>query len=182
MQQLKEIGTRLADLREVKGISVDDMSQKLGITVDEYIDYENGENDFSFSFLYNVASILEVDVMDIMSGSSPTLTRCAIVKANQGFNISKEGDYDYKHLAFTFKDKKADPFLVTVYPDKNVPELHAHDGQEFNYIVSGKMRFYIDQIFYELNPGDSIYFDSSIPHAEKAVGEDVLKFVAVVIR
>ena len=182
MQQLKEIGTRLADLREIRGVSVEEIAKKLGMSVDKYIDYENGEKDFSFSFLYNVASILEVDVTDIMSGTSPSLTRCSIVKANQGFNIMKDGDYDYKYLAFTFKDKKAEPILVTVFPDKNIPELHQHEGQEFNYVVSGKMRFYIEEIFYELGVGDSVYFDSSIPHAEKAIGDEPLKFITVVIK
>ncbi len=179
--QLLEIGRRLSEIRLIKGISVEDISAQLGVSTDEYLAYENGDNDFSFSFLYNVAEILEVDVSNIMSGHSPKLSACSIVRSGKGLNIKKENRYEYKPLAYTFKDKFADPFLVTVEPDNDTPKFHSHDGQEFNYVTSGKMQFFIDDIVYTLNKGDSVYFDASIPHAEKCLGDKPLKFVAVVI-
>ena len=60
--------------------------------------------------------------------------------------------------------------------------LHTHDGQEFNYILSGKMKFYIGDDAYELSEGDSVYFDSNIPHAERALDDKPLKFLAVVMK
>lgn len=180
--QLIEIGKRLSEIREIKGISVEDISKQLQVSIDEYIAFENGESDFSFSFLYNVAQILEVDVSNIMSGQSPKLSACSIVRSGKGLNIKKEGRYEYKPLAYTFKGKAGDPFLVTVEPDDvEVPKFHAHDGQEFNYVTSGKMQFFIGDIVYTLSKGDSVYFDASIPHAEKCIGDKPLKFVAVVI-
>ena len=50
--QLLEIGRRLSEIRLIKGISVEDISAQLGVSTDEYLAYENGDNDFSFSFLY----------------------------------------------------------------------------------------------------------------------------------
>lgn len=182
--QLIEIGKRLAEIRQVKGITVESISAQLGISCEEYLSHEEGENDFSFSFLYNVAEILEVDVANIMSGHSPKLSACSIVRSGKGLNIKKEGHYEYKPLAYTFKNKIAVPFLVTVEPEENdnqTPKFHSHDGQEFNYVTSGKMQFFIDDIVYVLNKGDSVYFDASIPHAEKCLGEKPLKFVAVVM-
>jgi quercetin dioxygenase-like cupin family protein len=182
IEQLLEMGTRLTALREIKGFSPEDLSEKLDMTVEEYLAYEKGEKDFSFSFMYNVASILEVDVFNLMSGQSPKLSNCAIVRKGHGYHIKKDKEYEYKHLAYTFKDKKAEPFLVTVMPnlEENL-EFHSHEGQEFNYVVSGKISFYIGDLFYELEKGDSVYFDSSIPHAERASGDKVAKFVAVVM-
>lgn len=180
--QLIEIGKRIAEIRNIKGISVEELASQLKMKVEEYSSYENGENDFSFSFLYNVAEILEVDVSNLMSGHSPKLSSCSIVRSGKGLNIKKENRYEYKPLAYTFKNKSADPFLVTVEPDLDPPKFHSHEGQELNYVTSGKMQFFIDDMVYTLNKGDSVYFDSSIPHAEKCLGDKPLKFVAVVVK
>ena len=91
------------------------------------------------------------------------------VRKDEGFEIDRRAAYNYKHLAFTFRKKIADPFLVTVEPnDIEKPTQHAHEGQEFNYVVEGSMTFFIGDIVYELNEGDSVYFNSDYPHAMKA--------------
>jgi quercetin dioxygenase-like cupin family protein len=126
---------------------------------------------------------LGVDIVDIISGETPKLTSCSLVRKGEGFDIMRREAYDYKHLAFTFKNKKAEPFIVTVEPNTgNEIDLHSHEGQEFNYMISGSMEFHLDDMAYELNEGDSVYFDSSIPHAMKATGKQPAKFIAVVIK
>jgi quercetin dioxygenase-like cupin family protein len=74
--------------------------------------------------------------------------------------------------------------MVTVEPrdDVTAPELHAHSGQEFNLLVEGRMRFYMGELSYELNPGDSLYFDSSIDHAMRALDGKPARFLAVVMQ
>jgi len=182
-EQLKEIGSRLGALRDIFDIPIKEMAQTMKISVEEYTAYENGQKDFSFSFLQNAAKIFGVDVVDIISGESPKLTKCALVRNGEGFDIERRKAYDYKHLAFTFSNKKAEPFIVTVEPKQNeVPTLHSHDGQEFDYMLSGKMEFHFDKLVYELNEGDSVYFDSGVPHAMKAAGGQAVKFLAVVIK
>jgi quercetin dioxygenase-like cupin family protein/DNA-binding XRE family transcriptional regulator len=180
-EQLLEIGGRIKGLRDIFDISIDEMASYLKISVDEYAAYENGQKDFSFSFLQNAANVLRVDVVDIISGESPRLNKCALVRNGEGYDITRRKAYDYKHLAFTFAGKKAEPFMVTVEPKEN-EELtkHSHDGQEFDYMVSGKMEFHFEDIVYELNEGDSVYFDSGVPHAMKALDVQA-KFLAVVI-
>lgn len=179
---LKEMGLRLQDLREINGLTREGLAYKLGISVEDYTAYENGERDFSFSFMFNVASLLGVDVFNLLSGNSPKLSDCAVVKKGQEFFIKKEGEYDYKHLAFTFKNKKSEPFLVTEMPSEGEVEFHSHNSQEFNYVLSGKMRFFIGDLSYDLEEGDSVYFNSSIPHGTKVLGNAPVKFIAVVIK
>ena len=181
--QLSEIGGRLKALRNIMDISAEKMAETLKMSADDYTAYEKGERDFSFSFLYNAANLLGVDVVDIISGESPKLSTCALARKGEGYDIMRRTAYNYKHLAFTFRKKKAEPFMVTVEPggDGKVT-LHSHEGQEFNYMVSGKMEFHMDSIVYELNEGDSVYFDSGIPHAMKAVGNQPAKFLAVVMK
>lgn len=180
--QIIDIGMRLKMLREDTEISAEAMAEKLGVDIDTYNAYENGEMDFSFSFIYNAAEILGVDVLDLISGNAPTLSMCCMVKKGKGYSVKREDEYDYKHLAYTFRNKKAEPFLVTITPDNKPPVMHGHDGQEFNYVLSGKMMLYIGDISYELSKGDSVYFDSSVPHAEVAMGDKEAQFIAVVIK
>ena len=181
-QQLIEIGQRLAGLRQIMEYSVKDFAVKTGITERELIDYEKGQKDFSFSFLYNAAEALGVDVVDLMSGQSPHLTTCCLTRGGEGLSVDRREAYQYKHLAHTFRNKAAEPFLVTVEPKESKPEQHAHEGQEFNYMISGRMAFYIGVICHELDPGDSIYFDSGVPHAMRALDGRPASFLAVVMK
>lgn len=181
-EQIKDIGLRLRALREDMEITTEEMAAKLEVDHDSYLAYESGEMDFSFSLIYNAADILGVDVLDLISGSAPTLSMCCMVKKGKGYSVKRDEEYDYKHLAYTFRNKKAEPFLVTITPDSKPPVMHDHDGQEFNYVLSGKMMLYIGDISYELSKGDSVYFDASIPHAEVAIGDKEAQFIAVVIK
>ena len=180
--QIKDIGLRLKLLREDAAIEAEDMAEKLEVSTEEYLAYEKGEKDFSFGLIYNAAEVLGVDVVDIISGNAPTLSMCSMVKKGKGYSVKREHEYDYKHLAFTFRNKKAEPFLVTITPDNKPPVMKSQEGQEFNYVVSGKMMLYIGDISYELSKGDSVYFDSSVPHAEVAMGDKEAQFIAVVIK
>lgn len=182
--QLIEIGARLRALREDCELSAHTMAGKLDVSPDEYEAYERGENDFSFSFLYNAAKVLGVDVLDIMSGDTPKLKTACIVRAGEGYSVNRREAYEYKHLAFTFKDKLAEPFMVTVQPEDHntTAELHGHEGQELNYMVEGELELYIGEMSYVLHEGDSIYFDSREPHGMRALGGKPAKFLAVVIK
>ena len=181
-EELRLIGLRLSDMREICEYTPAFMAEKLGVTEDEYLSFERGEKDFQISFLCEAANVLGVDVHDLMSGESPKLSLCTFVKSGKGYDITRNAAYGYKHLAFPFKDKKAEPFLVTVEPGRAEPHPNSHPGQEFEYMVSGKMILYIGDEEYLMEEGDSAYFNSENPHALKAVGDEPAKFIAIVIR
>ena len=181
-EQLIEMGMRLRELREIKGVSVEEIAEKLEKTPAEYLEYEDGKHDFSFSFMMNVATILNIDVINLLSGQSPKLSDCSIVRKGQEFFIKKEGAYDYKHLAYTFKNKKSEPFFVTCMPGEEDKVFHSHEGQEFNFVLSGSMRLTVGDMTYDLNKGDSAYFNSCLPHGIKVLGNTPVKFLAVVMK
>ena len=183
-EQLREIGIRLCALREIMDVSIDELCAKCDITPAELAAYESGEKDFSFSFLYTAAGVLGVDVLDLLSGDSPKLSSCCVVRRGQGLDIQRVKAYDYKHLAFTFRNKMAEPFMVTVEarPASELPEPHTHAGQEFNYIVEGRLTFNLSGISYVLSEGDSVYFDSGLPHFINANDGKPAKFLAVVMK
>ena len=180
-EQLKEIGCRLFALRDVAEMTAEVFCEKTGISTQELSAYEKGELDFSFSFLYNAARVLGVDVVDLMSGESPHLSQWCIVRNGEGYDVDRRAAYKYSHLAFTFQKKIAEPFLVTVETSEDVPKKHTHDGQEFVWMVSGCMKFYIENAEYTLEPGDSVYFNAAKPHAMQALDNDTAQFLAVVM-
>jgi len=182
-EQLLEIGGRLKGLRGMLDIPVEEMARVLQLSEAEYLAYERGERDFSFSFLSNAAGTLGVDIVELISGESPRLKTGALTRKGEGFDIKRQDAYLYKHLAFTFSNKKAEPFLVTVEPSEaEAPATHTHEGQEFNYMVSGRMEFQLGGVIYTLNEGDSMYFDSGVPHAMRALDGQPVQFIAVVIK
>ncbi len=181
-EQLKEIGERLSGLREIKGFSEQEVADKMGMSLEEYQAYERGEKDFSFGLMFNLASMFEVDVINLLNGHSPNLVDCAIVRKGHEFYVKREGAYDYKHLAYTFKNKKVDPLFVVQVAKEEEVEIHSHEGQEFNFVLSGSMQLIIGDMVYDLNKGDSAYFNSKIPHGIKVIGDKPVKYLAIVIK
>jgi hypothetical protein len=79
-----------------------------------------------------------------------------VTRAGQGLAFDRRKAYHYQHLAYNFRDKKAEPFLVTVEFDGQTSgkTAHAHDGQEFDYVLEGRMLI-------ELG-GNKVYLDAGI--------------------
>ncbi|MBF0552769.1 MAG: cupin domain-containing protein, partial [Deltaproteobacteria bacterium] len=110
----------------------------------------------------------------ISSGETKPFT---IVRKNQGQSLSrlsskkgKSYGYSYEMLAADKNDRNMDPFLVTLEPTETLEELSSHDGQEFIFVLSGQMEVRLDDYVDVLNPGDSIYYDSTTPHLVRAQG------------
>lgn len=183
-EEIRLIALRISDMREIRGITLAQMAQKMDMTVEEYTGYEAGEQDFSFSFLYKAGGILGVEMAELLTGDMPKLDFAAVVRAGKGLRYERRKDYAHQHLAFNFKDRKADPFFVTVRSDckPGQRQPNAHDSQEFMYIVSGTLLFELDDYSTVLHTGDSIYYDCTRPHAMYAVDCEECKFVTVIMK
>ena len=181
-EQIRQIAQRIKELREISGISIDTLAKEFNISVEEYAEYESGNVDIPVSFLYQVASKFGVELSAILTGEDPTLHTYALVRKGKGVGVDRRKDYKYKNLAYNFKHKKAEPFLVTVDPQPdNVPvNFNSHPGQEFNYVLEGSMKVFIDGYELVLNEGDSLFFDSGYPHGMKALNNKTAKFLAVI--
>ena len=180
-----EIAQRIRGLREDIGVSVAEMAQLVEVTEEEYLSYEDGNRDFSFTFLYKVADRLGVDISELLTGSSPTLSVYTHVKKGKGLSIERRKGLKYQSLAYLFKNRNAEPFLVeAVYDeaaDKSEILQRSHDGQEFDYIL-GSLKVKIDNHEFIMEAGDSVYYDASHKHGMVATNGETCVFLAVVIR
>ncbi|MBO5230421.1 MAG: AMP-binding protein [Clostridia bacterium] len=182
---LKEVAGRIKDLREVTGYSQEELAKLTGVSVEDYKILEQGETDFSFTFIYKCAKACGVEVVDILEGRSSTLTSFAITRKGEGAKIIKKKGYIYNNLAPKFKEKLAEPFLVKfpyLEEEQNAPiKLSSHNGQEFDVIVKGSLKVQVGNHVDILNEGDSIFYNSLIPHGMIAVSEGGCEFHAVVL-
>lgn len=183
--KIKEIAERIRGLREMSEISVEEMAAFHGMTEADYIPFEQGEKDYSFTFLYKCANKLGVDVVEVMTGESPTLSEYTLVRKDQGLEVKRRVNFKYRHLAHLFKGKKTEPFVVTA-PYEAAEEgkpiaLSTHPSQEFDYILSGTLTVVVNGHTETLNAGDCIYYNSELPHGMRAVKKDCT-FLAVVIK
>jgi quercetin dioxygenase-like cupin family protein len=72
-----------------------------------------------------------------------------------------------------------EPFLVTLEPSEVEEERSTHDGQEFIFVFHGEMEVRLGEEILILEPGDSIYYDSTVPHLVKCHGKETTKILAV---
>ena len=89
-------------------------------------------------------------------------------------------DKGYKFFAFAANrsQKLMQPLLFEARKDSIKPQAMTHGGEEFVYVLSGKMRYRVGSTVHLLKPGDSVYFDSDQEHELEPVSE-VVRFLAV---
>lgn len=185
-EQIQQIAARLRALREALDMSEQAVAARLGISTVEFQAHERGERDFTFTFLYEAARIFRVNIEDLLTGRSPTLTSFSIVRAGKGLRIERREGFLYQNLAYHFRDRAAEPFLVEVKFDADVADkpiaMSTHEGQEFDMVLSGALRMRIDGHDFTLNEGDAVYYDSGHPHGMVAADSRGCRFLAVVLQ
>jgi quercetin dioxygenase-like cupin family protein/DNA-binding XRE family transcriptional regulator len=182
-EDVKEITARVRVLREIEAVSSETLARELGFDPVEYNAWENGEKDFPIGVLVEIASRFKVDLSELVSGGTSKLKTFCLTKAGQAPEVSRRPMYTYWNLAYNFHRKKAEPFLVEANPEtENKPlSLNTHPGQEFDYVLEGRLLISIGGHEMELGPGDSVYYDSNEAHGMKALGGKPARFLAMVL-
>ena len=185
LSQLHDIATRISDMREILGYSVEEMAARTEVTPDEYLAYESGEVDLPFTFIHKCALAFDIELTELLEGSDTRLLSYAVTRKGQGRQTAKEDGITISNLAHKFKDKIAEPYWVKYeYSEQlqNQPiHLTKHAGQEFDLVLSGTLRVQVGENQETLHEGDTIYYNSSTPHGMIAVDGKDCVFLAVVL-
>jgi len=179
-EKVRDIAARIKGLRLILGMSEQEAAKAVNLDVAEYLRYENGEDDMPISILYAISDFYHVDLTEILTGVSPKLHDVCYVKEGEGLKVERYDQYVFQSLAYKYANRKIEPLLVTLYPE-NAPELVSHKGQEFNYCLEGKMMVVVGKSEYLLESGDSLYFNSMIPHKMLAVDDKTAKFLTIIL-
>jgi len=174
-----EIPGRIKELREVLDISAMDIAKEIDVSMDTYLKYEGGEQDIPISVIYKISALLGVDATVLLTGEDPRMDTASVCRKGKGVKIERYPGYEFSSLAYNFKGRTLEPLLVYLDPSKEPADPVSHYGQEFNYVVEGKVKIKIGDREHLLEEGDSIYFNAGLPHAQSAV-EGPAQFITII--
>ncbi len=180
---LKQIGLRLQGLRESLDMTQETFAASCDIPVEDYIDYENGKKDMTISVMRDISEQFDIDTSILLFDGEPKMSNYFLTRKGKGLSINRVKTYSYQTLAGGFNNRKAEVFEVTIEPRVADMPVHrsSHGGQEFNRVLEGSMKFFIDDKELILHEGDSIYFDSSRSHGMQPMDGKPVKFLAVIL-
>jgi len=185
LMQLSEIASRIKELRDIMGWNVVQMAEKTEVTEEQYKAYESGKIDIPFTFIHKCALAFDVEMTELLEGSSAKLSSYTVTRKGKGQGTAREDGIDIANLAPKFKDKLAEPYWVKYEysaSQQNKPiHLTTHSGQEFDLVLSGRLKVQVGEHIEILDEGDSIYYNSSTPHGMIAVDGKDCVFCAVVM-
>ena len=158
-EQIKQISERLRGLRDALELSPEEVAKACQLSTEEYLQMESGTVDISVMSSYFVT------------------------RKNKGVAVERVKAYKYQSLAAGFAHRKGNPFLVTVHPKPEGTPIYrnTHPGQEFNYVLQGRMLIEVNGKQLILEEGDSIYFDSEQPHGMMALDGEKVCFLAIIL-
>lgn len=185
-QEILSIGKKIKEIREKKKLSLKELSNRTGYSESILSQIENHFISPPLGALLNIAKGLEISVGQLLGESKEE----PFIIVRQGSEVpvsrvaSKEGvnyGYSYKSLGIGKKDRHFEPFLITLEPLPIKHEgLSKHDGEEFIYVLSGKMEVQLLDFTEVLEAGDSIFYDSTIPHKVSCHGDKPASILAVI--
>lgn len=180
------IGPRIRQLREHRELSIDALAQRAGCSAEMVAALEAGELVPSLTPLFRLARGLGVrlgTLLDDQSQDGPAIVR----KGDAGVTVHFSGNdparthstLDFHPLAPHKAARNMEPFLVDVHPAPAEVALNEHEGEEFIYVLSGRIEVRYGKDVHQLDPGDSIYYESVVPHHLHALGRDA-RILAVI--
>ncbi len=183
--QLREVARRIREMREITGLSEQELAVETDVTLDEYRRYEAGQTDLPFTFIHKCAQAFNLSITDLLEGDSAHLSSYTVTRRGEGQQTAREEGIEIQNLAPLFRNKLAEPYWVRYEYSaalQNRPiHLTTHSGQEFDLVLKGRLKVQVGDHTEVLSEGDSIYYNSSTPHGMIAVdGQDCL-FCAVVL-
>jgi transcriptional regulator with XRE-family HTH domain len=179
----ESLGERIRRVREMRGLTIRDLSSRTGIDVATLKRIESGETIPALGQLARLGKALDMKMGYFISpGIEKFMT---VVRKDERRPISRYGEtksmrygYSYESLAPEKADRLMEPFIVTLVPT-DVEEFSTHAGQEFLYVLEGEMKVQVGDRVDFLKLGDAVYYDSNQPHFVRCVGTTVTKLLAV---
>jgi quercetin dioxygenase-like cupin family protein/ribosome-binding protein aMBF1 (putative translation factor) len=180
----RSLGERIREAREMRELTLEDLSSRSGIPVARLQRVESNRAIPPLGELIRLGKALEMEMGYFISAGvdrSMCVVRAGsrLKVARRSQKVSEQYGYIYESLAPEKAHRLMEPFLVTLAPTE-FAKPSVHDGQEFLFVLEGKIRVKVDEEAEILGPGDAIYYDSSHPHLVKCYGKGPAKILAVI--
>lgn len=188
MVQDNRLGEKIVTLRTAHHLSSQDLADRCECDVSVIERLEDGELPPSLAPLIKITRALGVrlgTLMDDDESFGPVYIDNAnmkeVLRLKSLQTASDAGDLSYFSLAASRPSRHMDPFIITVTPSGATDhELVSHEGEEWLFGMEGCIEIEYGEDVYVLHPGESIYYDSIVPHQVRAHDGQSAKFLAVV--
>ncbi|MBS7527494.1 helix-turn-helix transcriptional regulator [Fusibacter paucivorans] len=161
MINIDDIGKKLKKIRTDKNITLKQLSEKTSLSISFISQVERGVSSLTVTSLKKIADALGVSLNDVVT-----------YKENDSYAYKKDhpvflrmrNDYaSHQIVSGKFDGKKLEGIIFTIAANTEMDSF-AHEGEEFHYVIKGKADFYIDDVKYVVEAGDTIHFPSTIDH------------------
>lgn len=174
-----DIGSRIKLLRRQKGMTLRDLSEASGLSVNAISRMENGQTSPTVSSVHRLALALGIPIGALFDESIATET--VFVRAGERKAITMKGRR-MEPLGIGMVDNFSEPFHVTLSSgEKSLAGSNEHPGEEFAFCLEGEVIFFIGEKAYHLKPGDSLFFKSSQPHSWENPAGQPARFLLIFV-
>lgn len=185
-EQNIEIGEKTKNLRAKKKMSIEELSMKSGITEAVISGIEDHTVSPPLGDIISLAKVFQMTLGEFF-GDSADSPFC-IVRSDDRKTVSRfsstggnSGGYSYESLGHQKQNRQMEPFIVTLTPaEAPQAEPNQHVGEELIFVLEGQVEVKLAEHTDILNPGDSIYYDSNLPHSVSCHGNDPATILAVI--
>ena len=187
MDTTKIVGEKIKALRENKSITIEELAQRSDLALEQVERIENNIDIPSLAPLIKIARVLGVRLgtfLDDQEETGPVI--CRQKEAHDSISFSNNAIQSRKHMEYhslskSKSDRHMDPFIIDVSPTQdNDFVLSSHEGEEFILVMEGTMEISYGKNTFLLEEGDSIYYDSIVPHHVHAYKGQAAKILAVI--
>lgn len=163
------IGEKISTLRTLKKIQIEDLAAKAGLSTQQLILIEKGVSIPSLGVLIRITRALGIrlgTLLDDTLKEGPAVVRANEHESSVSFSTTENREHlTFMSLAPNKAGRHMEPFVVDIVPDgADEPVKSSHEGEEFIYVLEGKVIIHYGNDMIELNKGDSIYLDSVVNH------------------
>lgn len=188
MTNKNKIGEKIKTLMDFRKISVDELANGSDVNKELVEKILDGEIIPSLTPLTKIARVLGVRIgtfIDDDEQTGPLVVRKGksdkVVYFSGDENKTDDDNLQFYSLAAGKSDRNMEPFIIDFKVDKeDNHELSSHEGEEFIYILEGAIEVIYGQNTYLLENGDSIYYDSIVPHHVHSSNDKEAKILAVI--
>jgi transcriptional regulator with XRE-family HTH domain len=178
----KIIGNNIRNWRLKKGMTLTETATAAGLTKSALSKIETGQISPPVSTVLRIGQALSVSLAEFFS-EPKAAPKFVVTRKGQGTPIVRDGTqfgYTYEALALDMPGKKAEPFMLVMKPSAKSATFK-HGGDEFMFMLSGRLEFTVGGETVTLSPGDSIYFNPNFPHSARVLGKSECRYLAIFI-
>lgn len=179
----EDVGQNIRRIREREGLNLATAAARASMTPSALSKIEKAHSSAPLSTLMSIADALGVSLASFFEepAAQPNFV---VTRKGKGKIVVRDGSkfgYAYEALTVEMPGKRVEPFILSTKPGDKIGYFQ-HGGQEFNYILSGRVEMRVGDETVELSAGDAIYFNPRLPHGSRILSKEPVRVLCLFIQ